>query len=124
GLGPHWLGAGGRRPTTGRGLRRPVAGIRLWRQRGCRRVVPSIPSGVNMASPLQELAGVPLAAVQAFLDRIRDLTEAHPTADRAVSSLAAGWIARGLRPGDVVLLALPNGVGLLAQVFAVLAARG
>ncbi|CAM3195481.1 acyl--CoA ligase [Corallococcus sp. ZKHCc1 1396] len=77
-----------------------------------------------MASPLQELAGVPLATFQAFLDRIRDLTEAHPTADRAVSSLAAGWIARGLRPGDVVLLALPNGVGLLAQVFAVLAARG
>ncbi|RKH29416.1 long-chain fatty acid--CoA ligase [Corallococcus praedator] len=77
-----------------------------------------------MASPLQELAGVPLAKVQAFLDRIRDLTEAHPTTDRSVSALASAWIARGLRPGDVVLLALPNGAGLLAQVFAVLAARG
>ncbi|RKH43604.1 class I adenylate-forming enzyme family protein [Corallococcus sicarius] len=77
-----------------------------------------------MASPLLELAGVPLTAVQAFLDRIRDLTEAHPTADRSVATLAAEWMARGLRPGDVVLLALPNGAGLLAHVFAVLAARG
>ncbi|ADO70565.1 class I adenylate-forming enzyme family protein [Stigmatella aurantiaca] len=77
-----------------------------------------------MASPLLELADVPLSSIQAFLDGIRDLTGAGAQADRSVKQLAAEWIAKGLRPGDVVLLALPNGAGLLAHVFAVLAAQG
>jgi acyl-CoA synthetase (AMP-forming)/AMP-acid ligase II len=70
------------------------------------------------------LAGVSLSEVQAFLDRIRDLTDSGPPGERSVERLAASWRARGLRPGDIVLLSLPNGTGLLAHVFAVLLAQG
>ena len=75
-----------------------------------------------MTEATQELAGISLPFIQAFLDRVRDLTTT--TAAPPLEQLAAAWRARGLRPGDVVLLALPNGAELLAQVFAVLAARG
>ncbi|NMO13927.1 acyl--CoA ligase [Pyxidicoccus fallax] len=77
-----------------------------------------------MKEPVTELAGISLPSIQAFLDRVRDLTESGAPAERSVERLAASWRARGLRPGDVVLLALPNGAELLAQVFAILAARG
>lgn len=70
-----------------------------------------------------ELAGVSLSSIQAFLDRIQDLTDSGPV-EQPVERLAASWRAHGLRPGDVVLLCLPNGAELLTHVFAVLLARG
>ncbi|AKF85534.1 coronafacic acid synthetase [Myxococcus fulvus 124B02] len=74
---------------------------------------------------MTELADIPLSSIQAFLDRVRDLTCETGTATRhRVEPLAEAWRAHGLRPGDVVLLALPNGAELLAQLFAILAARG
>ncbi|WP_163778638.1 class I adenylate-forming enzyme family protein [Myxococcus vastator] len=69
-----------------------------------------------------DLAGLPLSSIQAFLGRVRDLTTSQPV--QPLAQLAAAWRARGLRPGDVVLLALPNGAELLAQTFAILATRG
>ncbi|GHG73237.1 class I adenylate-forming enzyme family protein [Comamonas sp. JC664] len=75
-----------------------------------------------MTESTPELAGIALPFIQAFLDRVRDLTTTASAPPLA--QLAASWRARGLRPGDVVLLALPNGAELLAQVFAILAARG
>ncbi|MCK8503992.1 class I adenylate-forming enzyme family protein [Myxococcus fulvus] len=74
---------------------------------------------------MTELADIPLSSIQAFLDRVRDLTcETGMSTRHRVESLAEAWRARGLRPGDVVLLALPNGAELLTQLFAILAARG
>ncbi|AKQ67326.1 Non-ribosomal peptide synthetase [Myxococcus hansupus] len=75
-----------------------------------------------MTETTPDLAGVSLPVIQRFLDRVRDLTTAASAPP--LEQLAASWRARGLRPGDVVLLALPNGAELLAQVFAILAARG
>jgi len=40
----------------------------------------------------------------------------------AFENVARSWQRLGLRPGDLVLLALPNGVGLLAQFFGALLA--
>lgn len=77
-----------------------------------------------MTETATDLAGISLPSIQAFLDRVRDLTDSGARAEHPVERLAAAWRARGLRPGDVVLLALPNGAELLAQVFAILAARG
>jgi acyl-CoA synthetase (AMP-forming)/AMP-acid ligase II len=77
-----------------------------------------------MTETTTDVAGIALPTIQAFLDRVRDLTESGAPAQHPVEQLAASWMARGLRPGDVVLLALPNGAELLAQVFAILAARG
>ncbi|WP_426732360.1 class I adenylate-forming enzyme family protein [Myxococcus faecalis] len=74
---------------------------------------------------MTELADIPLSSIQAFLDRVRDLTcETGMSTRHRVESLAEAWRARGLRPGDVVLLAMPNGAELLTQLFAILAARG
>ncbi|RJS23184.1 long-chain fatty acid--CoA ligase [Corallococcus sp. H22C18031201] len=77
-----------------------------------------------MSEPLAELAGVSLAVLQRFVERIRDLTDSGSRGPRGLEQLAATWRARGLRPGEVVLLALPNGAELVAQVFGVLLARG
>ncbi|WP_342380466.1 acyl--CoA ligase [Myxococcus stipitatus] len=78
-----------------------------------------------MPEAIQDLAGIPLSSIQSFLDRVRDLTtESDAPEKHSVEQLASSWKAHGLRPGDVVLLALPNGAELLAQVFAILAARG
>ena len=76
-----------------------------------------------MNPSLAELAGVSLSSIQGFLDRIQDLTDSGPL-EQSVEQLAASWRAHGLRPGDVVLVALPNGAGLLAHVFGILLARG
>jgi acyl-CoA synthetase (AMP-forming)/AMP-acid ligase II len=40
------------------------------------------------------------------------------------ATLAGRWRAAGLRPGDIVVIGLPNGTGLLSQFFGVLAAEG
>jgi long-chain acyl-CoA synthetase len=63
--------------------------------------------------------------IEGFLDRVEDASE--PTGippTLAVSSIAAHWRELGLRPGDLVLLALPNGTALLRHFFGVLAAGG
>ncbi|AKJ06834.1 acyl-CoA synthetase (AMP-forming)/AMP-acid ligase II [Archangium gephyra] len=70
-----------------------------------------------------DLAGVSVSSIQGFLDRIQDLTDSGPL-EQSVEQLAASWRAHGLRPGDVVLVALPNGAGLLANVFGILLAGG
>jgi long-chain acyl-CoA synthetase len=80
------------------------------------------PEPLPMTDTSTDLAGISLSSLQAFLNRVRDLTAGAVC--ESVERLASAWRARGLRPGDVVLLALPNGVELLAQVFAILAARG
>lgn len=54
--------------------------------------------------------------------------EAHPSGIQASSpdcaSLAKSWREHGLRPGDLVLLCLPNSSELLHQFFGVLMAQG
>src|SRR5258708_7677399 len=53
--------------------------------------------------------------------------EVLPDPERGVpacASLAQAWRRRGLRPGDLVLLCLPNGAELLHQFFGVLTAGG
>jgi acyl-CoA synthetase (AMP-forming)/AMP-acid ligase II len=63
--------------------------------------------------------------VQSFLDRVRDVPAGErPAPGGTVEETAEGWRASGLRPGDLVLLALPNGLSLLTQFFGVIAAGG
>ncbi len=65
-------------------------------------------------------------AVSRFLDRVHDTCFQQPSnhAHRSVEELAGDWRKLGLRPGDLVVLALPNGLEFLRQFFAVLAAGG
>ena len=65
-------------------------------------------------------------AVHGFLDRVEEAApdRAAVRAGSSFEDLARRWADLGLRPGDLVLLALPNGIELLAQFFGVLAAGG
>ncbi|MGA2065046.1 MAG: class I adenylate-forming enzyme family protein [Thermoguttaceae bacterium] len=65
-------------------------------------------------------------AVSRFLDRVQDVCSQQPrdSAQRSIDELACRWRKLGLRPGDLVVLALPNGAELLRQFFGVLAAGG
>src|ERR1019366_2528818 len=83
-------------------------------------VAGRLPDGVK------QMEGLPLKTVEGFLERT---CEAPTGGAPAVSSLSCASIARqwrewGLRPGDLVLLALPNSPGLLSHFFGVLAAGG
>jgi long-chain acyl-CoA synthetase len=58
---------------------------------------------------------------------VAETVEVLPDGERAAlscESLARGWRDRGLRPGDLVLLCLPNTAELLHQLFGVLTAGG
>jgi acyl-CoA synthetase (AMP-forming)/AMP-acid ligase II len=61
--------------------------------------------------------------VAAFLARAIDVNR-EPLVERSFTDLAARWRELGLRPGDLVLLALPTSVALLQHFFGVLAAGG
>jgi acyl-CoA synthetase (AMP-forming)/AMP-acid ligase II len=65
------------------------------------------------------------AVVQAFLEQVHDLGT-DPATGKHVSfdEISRGWREVGLRPGDLVILSLPNGTGLLHHFFGVLAAGG
>ena len=72
------------------------------------------------------VASLDVDRVQHFLDRIVDLCGdgRNEPARPSVEALAKAWRELGLRPGDRVILALPNGVRLLEHFFAVLASGG
>jgi acyl-CoA synthetase (AMP-forming)/AMP-acid ligase II len=61
--------------------------------------------------------------IASFLDRAVDIGH-DALAERAFPELADQWRAQGLRPGDLVLLAVPTGVALLQVFFGLLAAGG
>lgn len=64
-------------------------------------------------------------SAERFLARARDLTpESDPGGQPRVDELGRCWAAWGLRPGDLVILALPSGVDLLRQFFGAIAAGG
>jgi long-chain acyl-CoA synthetase len=70
---------------------------------------------------------IPLSAreIEGFLERVEDAGEpAVAGPGEPLLDLAERWRALGLRPGDLVLLGLPNGVGLLRHFFGVLMAGG
>ena len=69
---------------------------------------------------------LPLKTVEGFLERTRAVpTGAAPAvAPQSCASIARHWREWGLRPGDLVLLALPNSPGLLSHFFGVLEAGG
>ena len=63
--------------------------------------------------------------LDSFVERtIEALPSGIPLSTPDCESLAKAWIERGLRPGDLVLLCLPNSRELLHQFFGVLAAQG
>lgn len=62
--------------------------------------------------------------VQNFLDRVEDADERLPGADTSLSEIIERWQAIGVRPGDLVLLCLPNGKSLLQQFFGAMLAGG
>jgi acyl-CoA synthetase (AMP-forming)/AMP-acid ligase II len=64
--------------------------------------------------------------VHAFLDQVHDLCADPVAMDAHVSfdEISRRWQTLGLRPGDLVILSLPNGSGLLHHFFGVLAAGG
>jgi acyl-CoA synthetase (AMP-forming)/AMP-acid ligase II len=61
--------------------------------------------------------------IAAFLDRAVDIGN-EVLVERPFPELADAWRAQGLRPGDLVLLAVPTGVALLQVFFGLLAAGG
>src|SRR5260221_500486 len=64
-------------------------------------------------------------AIREFLERVQDLDpeqSGRPVA--TFERLGQRWRDLGLRPGDLVILALPNGSRLLNHFFGVLAAGG
>jgi long-chain acyl-CoA synthetase len=64
-------------------------------------------------------------AIEGFLERVEDAGEpAAPAPRRAVAEIAERWRDLGLRAGDLVLLGLPNGVGLLRHFFGLVSAGG
>lgn len=75
---------------------------------------------MTMPAPLEE------RDVRDFLARVVDLShgQAREGSGRLYMDVWRHWRGQGLRPGDIVLLALPNGSELLTHFFAVLAAGG
>jgi acyl-CoA synthetase (AMP-forming)/AMP-acid ligase II len=71
------------------------------------------------------MSALPLTpgAIESFFERVED---ASPPEGEALPfhAIAEQWRGAGLRPGDLVLLGLPNGVSLLAHFFGVLTAGG
>ena len=69
------------------------------------------------------MAGLPPPeTLDAFLADVLEVTPDHQPFRFACESLAEGWRKRGVNPGDLVLLCLPNSVDLLNQLFGVLTA--
>jgi long-chain acyl-CoA synthetase len=70
--------------------------------------------------------GLSPRAVRGFLKRVQDVAADRSPAGAGPSweRLGAWWREQGLRPGDPVLLALPNSVRFLEQFFGVLAGGG
>jgi acyl-CoA synthetase (AMP-forming)/AMP-acid ligase II len=64
------------------------------------------------------------AEIESFFDRVEDASEPAGAREPTVSVIASRWRELGLRPGELVLLGLPNGVALLRHFFGVLAAGG
>src|ERR1700677_1383575 len=63
--------------------------------------------------------------IDSFIERTSEvLPENAAGGAPSCTSLARAWQGIGLRPGDVVLLCLPNGKELLNQFFGVLLAQG
>ena len=73
---------------------------------------------------------ISVSAVEEFLHRVEDVAEGPPPAAHApaghtpVTAIAEQWQKLGIRPGEVVMLCLPNGKGLLEQFFGILLAGG
>ncbi len=67
---------------------------------------------------------LPARAIEAFLDRIEDAVAPGAAPLPSVADLAQRWREHGLRPGDLVLIGLPNGAALLRHFFGLLAAGG
>ena len=68
---------------------------------------------------------LPHATIRDFLGRVDDLCPDRPGGEAATfEEIGATWVRHGLRPGDLVLLGLPNGLGLLHHFFGVLEAGG
>ena len=64
-------------------------------------------------------------AVQDFLDRVEDADQERPGAETtSLSESVERWQDMGVRPGDLVLLCLPNGKSLLQQFFGAMLAGG
>jgi acyl-CoA synthetase (AMP-forming)/AMP-acid ligase II len=61
--------------------------------------------------------------VASFLEQAVDVGD-EALAERPFAELADRWRALGLRPGELVLLALPTGIALLQHFFGVLGAGG
>ena len=63
--------------------------------------------------------------LNSFVDRIAEvLPESASSGIPCCASIGRSWQRLGLRPGDLVLLGLPNGKELLNQLFGVLTAQG
>src|ERR1700689_700166 len=63
--------------------------------------------------------------LDSFLERTQQaMPEGCAPSPPSCKSLGQAWRRIGLRPGDVVLLCLPNGKELLHQFFGVLMAQG
>ena len=63
--------------------------------------------------------------LNSFIERVReDLPDSPSSCNPSCDSIGRGWQRLGLRPGDLVLLSLPNGKELLNQFFGVLMAQG
>ncbi|MBN1203847.1 MAG: acyl--CoA ligase [Myxococcaceae bacterium] len=80
-----------------------------------------------MLPPQTDSPRLPTAVeLDAFLDRVEDLSGALPLPRQSlrIAELARQWQQRGLHPGDIVLLSLPNSTALLAHTFGVLMAWG
>jgi len=72
------------------------------------------------------LAGLDISAIDAFLEHAVDLgyEGEKPPVVHPVETIAEHWRAWGLKQGELVLLSLPNGVGILRQFFGLIAAGG
>jgi acyl-CoA synthetase (AMP-forming)/AMP-acid ligase II len=67
---------------------------------------------------------VRIEEAEAFLGRVQDVSPEEGERPAAITEIARAWERAGLRPGDLVLLGLPNGGVLLRHFFGVLAAGG
>src|SRR5437763_641149 len=63
------------------------------------------------------------ARIESFLDASVDVLD-ESAATPGIDEIAVEWRRIGLAPGDIVLIALPNGRLLLRHLFGVLAAGG